>query len=209
MRLLQVVLLATLVGCGGVRIETAPAFPAVPLPSDHVVRVMNSYAFASACAVGPYVFTAAHVLKPFDETPFLHDMMVGYAWSDPSGLSGLFDPMNASAYRDIAILVPTGGDLPIYQTVAKVPPQVGDTVRWIEYSREGEDVAYEDYFAPVERFASVTRLVAGHIAFDDSPTAGASGSCLFDSSGDVVGVVVWGMPKTGVAVLLTGTWGFE
>jgi hypothetical protein len=103
-------------------------------------------------------------------------------------------------------MAPVVGDIPVPQKAATVPPQKGDVVRWIEFDSYNEST---DYFAPVERSATVVRVLAGHVIFDIEPESGASGSCLFNTAGEVVGLVMWGWPDTGVAVLLTGIWSIE
>lgn len=208
MRLLAAALLVISVGCGPVLVQAPDPAPnsSTPLDPEHAVRIFSVYGFASACAVGNYIYTAQHVLMPFTGVPFLHDAMVSYAWSDESGREGRLDALGVSPYRDLGVLVPAFGDTPVYQKAAWVPPLEGETVRWIEYSLETEET---DFFAPVERSGTVLRQVAGHVAFDMSPAGGASGTCLYNSAGDVVGIVMWGFPETGVAVLLTGQWAFE
>jgi hypothetical protein len=37
------------------------------------------------------------------------------------------------------------------------------------------------------------RIVAGHIVLDESPTSGASGGCVYNAAGEVVGLVTFGM----------------
>ncbi len=209
MRLLAAALLLSLVGCGGKQIQFSAERPdsSTPITVDHAVRIFSAYGFASACAVEDYVLTAHHVAAPFAGVPFLHDRQVGYAWSDPSGRAGLFDPVGLSAYRDLGLLAPIGGDTPVYQTVSVVPPQEGDIVRWVEYHKKNDDEG--DFFAPEERSATVVRLVGGSVTFDEGPTTGASGTCLFNADGEVLGIVVWGFDGTGVAVLVVDAWWLE
>jgi hypothetical protein len=206
MRLFAAALLLTLVGCGGVRVETPADSPnsETPIKIEYAIQTFSTYGFASACAAGRYVMTAAHVVKPFSGIPFLHSTVVHYTWSDNAGRYGLFDPVTASDYRDLGILDPINMT-PVYHKLALVPPTPGEKVRWVEYNKEVDG----DFFAPVEKSALVVRLVAGYVTFDVPPTSGASGTCLFDRAGEVIGVVVWSFPGTGVAALVVGDWALE
>jgi hypothetical protein len=207
MKPLAAALLLVLLGCGGVQVESPSDSPETLTPIDvrYALQIFSAYGFASACAVDRYVLTARHVIKPFASIPFLHDVMVHYTWSDGDGREGLFQSLVTSDYRDLGILDPINMT-PVYQQLAVVPPQEGDTVRWVEYNKSGDD---GDFFAPVEKSALVIRTVAGYVTFDVPPTNGASGTCLFDKSGDVVGVVVWAFPGTGLATLIVGNWVLE
>ncbi len=210
MRLLAAALLTLLVGCGPVRVSPPDIAPYLlaPLDTRHTVRIFSAYGFASACAVGSYIYTAQHVMAPFGGIPFLHDKMVSYTWSDEAGREGRLSPVGVSPYRDLGILEPAFGDTPVYQRVALVPPPIGETVHWIQYNKEDNENL--DFFAPVPKFGVVVRSsIAGHITFDELPSGGASGTCLFNEADEVVGIVTWGLSETGLAVLLTGPWAFE
>jgi len=58
------------------------------------------------------------------------------------------------------------------------------------------------------------RIVAGHLMLDDQVPAGASGSCLLNTRGEVVGIVTWGqktedLREETVVVAVFGEWWAE
>ena len=151
-----------------------------------------------ACPVAGNVFTAGHV-GVYRPTPKEADWPVNYAWSQGS-LSGYASTNLVSPSRDLAILS-TVGDSPEFNECASGPPAIGSRVSWFEY----------DFLTTIERFAMVEELTAGHIQFDKTPKPGASGSCLFNEDGEVLGIVNWrlydqGYGGVGIAVALYGDW---
>lgn len=199
MRYLLVSLLL-LSGCAAKAFDLTPGNPGpVEILPGRAISVFSYDGLASACAVEGYVMTARHVTHPWSGTA-LHEEGISYAWSAGT-LAGTFNPYWASPYRDLGMFMPASGDMPAMGLRSKVPLQAGDTVRWIEYSGD-----VKDWFAPVERSATVQRTIAGHVTFDREPEAGASGTCLYNDQARVVGIVTWGVARTGIAVLLTGEW---
>jgi hypothetical protein len=80
-------------------------------------------------------------------------------------------------------------------------------LQWIEYDHESLESAY----APRLRQATLIRPLAGYLVLDSAPVKGASGSCLFNSQGEVVGIIAWGVrtgsgDAVGVAVSVSGPW---
>jgi hypothetical protein len=133
-----------------------------------------------ACPVNGYVLTASHVL--WDETLKTY---VPTAWSDGYGQEGSAAVSGGFTFLDLISLsiYPLEG----YQ-LDYLPPGyagVGDRVYWYEFDLRTRSNALRAR----RRFADVLRIVAGHYILDDMPVEGASGSCLLNSNGEVVGVI--------------------
>ena len=205
MRLLSLLLLSFVMACGGKQIKFSDAAPRleVKLNEQNTIRVIGNHGVASACAVNGYVITAGHVVAPFTYYPGLYREMVGYAWSDYNEppKQGYFTPGAVSPFRDIGVIFPDeDGDNPFQHKLSTSALQPGDHLRWIEYDRG------DDYFKCKEASGTVIRLIAGHIMIDGEATQGASGTCVFNDQGTVVGIISWGINGTTVVINLTGRW---
>ncbi len=184
--------------------DTSPMVSLVSLPTQHTIRVIGNYGVASACAVNGYIVTAGHVISPFNFVPGLYGAKVNYAWESYSGLKGLFVGAGRSEYRDVGIFYPGDGDAPYMLPLSTSVPEVGDTLRWLAYDRDGDD-----FFAPFEVSGEVIRTFAGHIMVDTLPTNGSSGGCVFNDKAEVVGIISWALDQTNVMIDLTGQWWIE
>jgi hypothetical protein len=131
-----------------------------------------------ACPVNGYVLTANHVL--WDEHYKIH---VPAAWSDGYGHEGSAYVNGGFTFLDLITLdVQPPGKLDF------LPPgqaMVGDRIYWYEYDLRTRQNALRAR----RRFANVLRIVAGHYILDDMPVEGASGSCLLNRHGEVVGII--------------------
>lgn len=147
-----------------------------------------------ACPTEIAVFTARHVVE--DKNGTLH------SFASPSGV---LTPKWVDDVRDLATLTAPGIEaMPRYKLADSV--RQGEKVWWTEFSFDGDKI-----FSSERKKAKVLRSVAGHIVFDKAPEGGASGACLMNEAGRVVGIVVWRWPaggtqRKGVAVDLTGSW---
>ena len=105
--------------------------------------------------------------------------------TDSYGNAGVAEPILDNPYVDLAVL-----ELSFkperFNTIGPVP-EPGAEVHWTEFNFTKRDHAYE----PRSRKAKVINVVAGHVIFDDAVTPGASGSCLYDILGRVVGIISW------------------
>jgi hypothetical protein len=178
------------------------------LSYDGVIRLVGRWSFGHACPCDNHVFTAAHLSHPHFGRPGFPVVVIGYAWSDLGGRSGYM--VSASAFgslaRDVGLLKVNVG-APSYYRHAQVEPEPGDEVSWIEYRRGSK----KDFYGVEEKKAKVIRNMSGHIVLDTGPTPGASGTCLFNTANEVVGIIVWRVPVNltevaGVAVSLAGRW---
>jgi len=79
-------------------------------------------------------------------------------------------------------------------------PAVGDVVTWVEYDFSKPERAYQ----PKARSSKVLGTRLSHIFLKEVPESGASGTCVFNAAGEVVGIIAWrqrvGMDEIGVAV---------
>ena len=111
-----------------------------------------------------------------------------FTWEDSTGRKGKAQPKNFDTYRDIGELA-TQGDTPYFYKKASAPPAPGEMVYWVQFRRE--DLRDETKRAKVKFYR------AGYVFFDKPPDPGASGSCLFNVEGEVVGIVVWRIQRPG------------
>jgi len=170
---------------------------------DGVMRLVGRYGFGHACPCDGLILTAAHVAHPiYTKGPAYKNEPIEHAWSDSRGGWGFVSSRYLQLGRDLGFVHPRSGT-PAYYTHAMLAPQVGDTVYWSEYDFS----CAEKILAPITREGAVVRLVAGHIVVDHMPVAGASGSCVFNESGEVVAIVAWGH-RLGVAIMVSvyGPW---
>jgi hypothetical protein len=120
-----------------------------------------------------------------------------YMWSDGYGFSGRAIGWSFDVHRDWGELKLLTGVPEHLFPIAEEPPAPGDKVYWMQF----EDNSWES--KQVE--AVVDYIVAGYAWVDTVPTVGASGSCVVNADGEVVGVVVWitkrGTSKQGVISL--------
>ena len=168
--------------------------PFLPSPDyDKIMHIAGRWGIAQACPAGDRVYTAAHNIEPFLE--YLGEVMP-YAWEDDLGNAGYLLPIEFNHARDV-VRANTWGDSPMYYPIALEEVQVGDWVTWVEYGKRHERVI---------RTATVFSALAGKIYFDQTPNPGASGSCLLNRRGAVVGVVVWGHDDHGGGEQIVGRW---
>ncbi|MGH8656866.1 MAG: hypothetical protein ACREYE_33880, partial [Gammaproteobacteria bacterium] len=114
--------------------------------------------------------------------PLLRDH-VGVTGSS-RGQNGYARVYGASPWEDLVSLALIGGT--VTYLPSGVTPQPGDMVYWFEYDFRTQANAYRAR----RRMAEVIRSVARHLLFDATPTPGASGTCLLNASGEVVGIVI-------------------
>jgi hypothetical protein len=182
--------------------STTVAKPQVP-NTDAVVQLAGRYLVgAAACPVTPtFALTADHVISVQ-----LGDRGIQppVQWEDGLGNAGTANPIDRFPSVDLAGY---GGDFTLTVPVGAEPPKKGDRVFWVEFSWESEDSAFER----VVRSGVVTRVVAHHIIFKNrAPVPGASGSCLFNEKGEVIGIISLkvAIGWTGSVGRAVGVWGF-
>jgi V8-like Glu-specific endopeptidase len=172
---------------------------------DGVLHLVGRHSVGHACPVAPhFALTAAHVTDPrwFDSDFNL----IPYRFDNDRGDYGLAIPRGVMGEVDLGWVEVTPNPVEPY-AVAEHAPAIGDKVYWIGYNIRKRKQAFE-----TERYESEVQLVrAGHIFTKDSPQPGASGGCVFNASGEVVGIVVagWGIGnpyKTNIGEAV-GVWG--
>jgi hypothetical protein len=169
-----------------------------PIPEDHsdmngVMALLSMESIGHACPVDGVVYTAKHNVYDVEARK---PTMRGFSWEDGYGNKGVVHTGDTNDYYDLAKLaVPTG--TPVYYERGE-DPEIGDEVRWVEFSQEKEEVCQ-----PEVKTGRVMSSLAGYIFIDTPPIPGASGGCLIDSEGKAVGMIVWGIRGlAGVAVEL-------
>jgi hypothetical protein len=171
-----------------------------------VMHLMGRFTTGHACPCDGLILTAAHVAHPLYLRPGYQNETIFYSWSDDLGHSGYLGSAFLHLSRDLGELKVLTGQ-PAFYRHAKIEPKIGETLHWIEYDYKDKQKAY----APIRREAHLVRNIAGHLILNDSPVRGASGSCLFNSGNEVVGVIVWSVRAgvtdyVGIAVSVAGQW---
>lgn len=187
--------LSTCFACVATNVEQALTVPGIPNEVDPSLSLATpNGGVGHACPIaGEGVLTAAHVVIDKQAGRVVN---VSYSFK---GTEGLGEVVGVSPYKDLALIVVSG---PV-DYLPRAEAKVGDLVFWFEYDFRTR----ENLLRGRRRFATVIRLVAGTIIFDAPPTPGASGTCLINSEGAVVGIVVAGFETddklvSGVAVTL-------
>lgn len=169
-----------------------------------VVSLRNKFGSAHGCPIsGQVALTSAHVVEP---APLLTPPMIfGGRFSSELGNEGTYRVFYVSNLEDLAYIIldpPQSRWYPLADTA----PSPGEAVYYRQYSWKNDDLAYSSIIVR----AKVVRLSAGGIVFsDDAPKPGASGSCLLNANGEVVGIIdsyteLENHDRVGSAV---GTWG--
>jgi hypothetical protein len=176
-------------GCAGA-CASAPLAAKLILPEPKapdmtgILRLQGRFASAHACPIGPELaLTSAHVgdMRPFDKDVAL----LPFRWSDGDGHGGVLDPVAVSMAEDLAAYKPREGQFARYYAVASAPPEPGTRLWLLGFDwRNGRDA-----FAPRVLEATVVRVVAGTVVLNKTAWRGASGSCVLNAEGEVVGIV--------------------
>lgn len=200
-RFLLAVAIAMSLGCAGKNIVVeAPEIEEAPaVNTDKTLQLIGRGGIAQGCPVEGIIYTAAHVVQYEKEDGTPTAFLPGYAFSTDDGNRGFVVTAMVGAFRDIAVLYVREGEVNYYKLGST--PESGDRVYWREYDFES------DVMDKALVSADVTLILAGHVVMNDYPEQGASGGCLFNEDGEVVGVVTWSILGYGVAVLITGFWG--
>jgi hypothetical protein len=180
--------------------------------SDHykntkgVMHLIGRYTIGHACPCDGMILTAAHVAHPLYLRLGYQSETILYSWSDDLGNDGYTSSAFLYLSRDLGELKVIAGT-PSFYRHAELEPEPGSVLHWIEYDYQAKTKAY----APIRREAHLVRNLAGHLIINKTPVRGASGSCLFNSENDVVGIVVWSVrvgvsDYIGIAVSISGPW---
>ena len=162
------------------------------------MSLVGRYGFAHACPVDGQIVTAAHVAEAVSKGS-TYRLYYTYVQGDKAGY---LSPGWVAQSRDIALLSVDAGDAPAFNKTAEKAPHEGDDIYWyeFEYSR-GASIKKKE--------GRVIGVTGGHMAFYPPPHPGASGGCILNENGDVLGIVTWGIEGTkmiGFGPILTGHW---
>lgn len=198
-------LVVTLLGCATVHSKFGSSGDIVWPDTSSVMSLVGGGHWGQACPIEVdgtrAIFSARHLLSKTTSEGV--DIMLSFIWEDGQGREGWGSAHYLDPFQDLGLLaISDRGDDPDYRPVSDRRPQPGDHVFWREFNPE-----LEKGLQQIERKSKVLDVRLGHILIEDAPDFGASGSCLFNSLGEVVGIVVWrqvdGTEEVGGAILLT------
>lgn len=197
-----------IVTAAAVMLGTGGAMSAdVEIDMDGVLDLIGKYTAGHACPVyDGYALTAAHVIDVrWEDRNF---PLIPYRFSNEKGDYGLAQPLTVFAHADIGWLKLLPGPVGSYEMSERTPKE-DDKVFWVEYETGKKNEA----FKAKRRDAKIINVVAGHLFLDQAPISGASGGCLFNEYGEVIGIVTAGWkignayePNVGEAVAVYGDW---
>jgi hypothetical protein len=188
-------------GCAAAqqRPMTTPAAP----DTDAILRLVGRFGSAHACPISETLaLTSAHVadLRPFDPGHPMYPLV----WSDGFGHDGNLMPVISFRHRDLALME---SDVPFarWYEIAAEAPAPGE--RLVALGFDWRKV--RRLYAPRVFTAELLRIVARTLIFVEGTERGASGSCVLNARGEVVGINAWlheadDGGRGGVAV---GVWG--
>ena len=166
---------------------------------NSVLRLVGDGA-AHACPVTEHLaLTAKHVGYDEEGKP------QSYRFDTRDGVAGTVTAVWRSASADLAMLY-TEARLRAY-TIAGQQLQPGDALSLLGYDWRKEENAYGERVW----LGELLRVRAGHLVFKHPGEGGSSGSCVFNSAGEVEAINV-GVKSTqdqkgvGVAVSVVGAW---
>lgn len=151
------------------------------VPAHHVtaaIRIGGQSGYGHGCPISANeAITAKHVM--WDDE--YHEMRPA-AWSDSEGHEGRLTPEYSDKARDLAG-VSSVESFHNWLPLATEAPKVGDEVWLIGYDFSKRGMPSRIVKAKVTGFSS------GMLITSNSPGPGASGSCITNAAGEVVGIV--------------------
>jgi hypothetical protein len=152
-----------------------------------VITLMGHLGFGHACPCEDgKVYTAGHIVaKLVKEETSLAPMYMHYAWTagDQHGrATGAYFDM----HMDIGTVKLLTGVPDVLFPIAEGSVLPEQRVYWSEFADHGQELTSE------RKEAVVKYVVGPYAVLSKEPTPGASGSCVLNSEGEVVGIVVWG-----------------
>ena len=190
--------------CATKSIHLSPSTPPTIDIKGVISLLYPSGGTGHACPCDNAIYTARHIIqsKNMMGSYNLDSPAEKFTWQDGYGNSGVAEGITYNEYKDlgqIKIRIDTTAT-PTYTFYTQAPtlPEPGEKITWVEYNEK-------DFFN-TKKEAKVRYYFAGYVFFDKLPTPGASGSCIFNSKGEVIGVIVWGVirssQRSGVGALL-------
>lgn len=154
-------------------------------PTQDISRAVTLAGYdglARGCPISPLlILTARHVARSSkDDNGNIEN---SYMRMEYMGRVGQARYLSHALTSDIAYMVPS---FPLEQhyTLSSQPARMGDIVLFLDFNRD-VGKAMEDILIKVK----VQRVVAGHLYFSGIGDPGASGSCVWNQAGDVVGIM--------------------
>jgi hypothetical protein len=183
--------------------------PAVAQPAkkeinyDGMLALVGRFSVATGCPVSATrALTSAHVTDPrwFDSKAPLWP----FRFENALGEEGIAAPMSVRTEADLGWLA-LRTPVSVWYSVASEKPKVGDKVFWREYEIQKED----KFFTFVERDSEIVSVVAGSFYTKRIIRQGASGGCVFNEAGEILGLATMGytIGYTGDAGGFIGVWG--
>lgn len=178
---------------------TANFAPPAPAPPDviqdaalYIPRIANSeVSMGHGCPVTDHLMISArHVLaKDLPDGSFQLDKGM---WDDMKGNVGFVEAIRYDEFRDLAIGYSAHPFAKTF-TYATDPLALGDTVYTInfDYDRQ-EGIVYPNFVIA----STYKGPFVGYLLLGESAGFGASGSCVFNSKGEIVGIYIRFDPNT-------------
>lgn len=160
-----------------------------PAPPDtsHSLILAGYDGIAHACPIGPKVaLTAYHVAMGRMTSRFGEPGPSKYAASAEDGFTGFASVLSASDTMDLAIvrleaIVEAPG---AFYAISENSPRPGESVYFLDFKRK-KWLAFQEKLIR----AQVVTVLPRHLILSDFPQGGASGGCVWNSSGEVVGII--------------------
>jgi hypothetical protein len=184
-----------------VEVEAHPKWPA----GKHSFGMFSYHGFAHGCAVNGKTLTNRHVVEVDSEFESVFGpSAMRFRYTFPRGVEGFGSSVAVSNASDAALLK-LGTNPPNYAPLATGPPDIGETIIWVEHDFRSE----EDAFAIRYRKSAVTQVRAGMVIIEGDVTSGSSGGCAYNGAGEVVGLITWRMTTKDYEHVsgITGLWG--
>lgn len=157
-----------------------------PATGSSVMILTRDGSMGHGCPIDDVIYTAYHLMKD--------DKAV--TWSDNIGNGGTARVLAHDVARDLSVLTISSGRPGYLEFASSVTED--EEVSWYIYDFASRDKVFS---RSIKEGKVVNASVAGYISFSGNLTSGASGGCLFNKQGEVVGIVVWGIGYRGKTYL--------
>ena len=182
-------------------VEWEPQWPA----GKHSFGIFHYSGMAHGCAVNGKTLTNRHVIDITPEGVYMSaPPQMRFRYTFPRGIEGYGKSLYISQASDAAA-VELDKQPANYAPLATGPPEIGETLIWVEHDFRDEANA----FAIRYRKSIVTQVRAGMVIIEGDVMEGASGGCAYNRAGEVVGLITWrmGTKDHNQVSGITGLWG--
>ncbi len=180
------VLLLSLAALGCAHGDSVKSRPQAGPDLGGIVRIGTKRGWAHACPItSTHALISAHVVDPMPMDP--NAPLFAGRWSDSFGNKGSFRPIPSmiSNVRDLALIESVSGPFAKWFAIAGKPPFEGQPLYAVGYDWRKRD----DAFGLQRYVAKFLREEAGRLVLSVNPKPGASGGCVLNANGEVVGIV--------------------